>query len=171
MSRNRELCLGSRYIHTGNSGVTISVVRDKRSVDRATLFVESMTMGAFDTRLRIRGNDYAGFTSAQLADLSLVFLNAAYQLELTGDASFESQSPSLVDSEGKRRGEAPKSLIPPPTRGAKSDMVTFPCPIPVLNRIEQLVMEFSREEGRSLLREAASSMADNLSDVMDMDDE
>lgn len=111
MSKNREeLCLSSRYIHTGNSGVTISIVRDTRRIDRAEMIVENGAFGAFSTRLEVRGNDYQGMTSAQLQDLGLMFLDAAAQLDRGMEAEFETKSPHIARDDGYRRWDLPRSI-------------------------------------------------------------
>jgi len=111
MSRNREaLCLSSRYIHTGNSGVTFTVNRDVKDVRRAEILVTNGAFGAFRTELQIRGNDHAGMTSAQLRDLALMFLDAAAELDAEAEARFEHESPSIVSNNGMRQGDLPNSL-------------------------------------------------------------
>lgn len=82
MGRNRdELCLSSRYIHTGNSGVTLTVSRDVKKTDRAILSIRNGAFGAFSTVMEIRGNESPGMTSVQLRDLALMFMDAAENLD------------------------------------------------------------------------------------------
>lgn len=143
MSRNRELCLGSRYIHTGNSGVTVSVLRNVRRVDRAQVLVETQTMGAFDSCLCLNGNSYEGFTAVQLQDLALVLLNAAEHLTRPDKASFEMGSPSLVGADGERGGDPPDSLRHRPSAYAKSieKGISDRKPWSVQQRLQQLIAE------------------------------
>jgi hypothetical protein len=112
MSRNQErLCLSSRYIHTGNSGVTFSVNRDVERVDRAEVTVENSAFGAFTTRMGIRGNDYKGMTAHQLRDLALMFMDAADSLDLGVEARFErNNSPPIAGETGWRGSSLPRSL-------------------------------------------------------------
>ncbi len=111
MARNKEeLCLSSRYIHTGNSGVTFSITRDVRRVDRAVVFVQNGAFGAFSTNMEIRGNDYKGLTARQLRDLALMFLDAAAYLE-QGELPLTRDTPALVpDSTHNFRRAQPPSI-------------------------------------------------------------
>jgi hypothetical protein len=102
MARNREdLCLSARYIHTGNSGVTLYVNRDVKRQDRAVLSITNGAFGAFSTEMKIRGNDYAGMTAPQLRDLSLMFMEAAAKLE-AGDLPLMNDVPNIVPERGER---------------------------------------------------------------------
>lgn len=111
MSDTKRLCLSSRYIHTGNSGVTFQVVRDVERVNRAEVFIENGAFGAFSTVMEIRGNDCYGMTSHQLRDLALMFMDAAAELD-SDTAQFERSSPDIVQDDGTRRRstDLPRSL-------------------------------------------------------------
>lgn len=105
MSKNKELILEERYIHTGNSGVTISVERDVKRPTRAILKVKNGSHGAFSTEMEIRGNDYNGMTAIQLRDLALCFLEAAECLDIYGRGEepryrFAEESASIVSEKG-----------------------------------------------------------------------
>ncbi len=102
----------SRYIHTGNSGLTISVCAHEKNSDRGTLVIESSAFGAFHNRLESHGNSYEGFTPEQLRDLARVFLDSAYALE-TGQLMYLEDSPSIVSAKrvatmvaGKEEGKS-----------------------------------------------------------------
>jgi len=123
MPRESErLRLSSRYIHTGNSGVTLSIHRDVEKVDRAELVVENGAFGAFNTTLEIRGNDSDEMTSHQIRDLALMFLDAADLLENDCNiyreeghpplSGFESHrgTPSIADYMGIRNGRNPGKM-------------------------------------------------------------
>jgi len=114
MSKNESrLRLASRYIHTGNSGVKLSIFRDVRRVDRAELIVENSAFGAFHTELEIRGNDSKGLTSHQLRDLALMFLDSADALENQCEIPLEhggsisayegKEHPSIATESGNRQ--------------------------------------------------------------------
>jgi len=123
MSRSAEdqLVLSSRYIHTGNSGVTLTLRRDIKRTDRAELEVENGAFGAFRTSLLVRGNSYEGMTAIQLRDLALMFLDAADALDkncqtplkqggfssLLGDGKAD----IVAEGGGRRRDGSPKSLL------------------------------------------------------------
>jgi len=92
-----DLNLDSRYIHTGNSGVTIRIDRDVKRSDRAILKVENGAMGAFSTSMRISGNSLEGITSDQLRDIALCFLEAASKLD-NRETSPCSHSPHVADT-------------------------------------------------------------------------
>lgn len=96
MARNREdLCLSARYIHTGNSGVSLYVNRDVKRPERAVLTVGNGAFGAFSTKMEICGNDYKGMTAPQLRDLSLMFMEAASHLE-DGTIPLMTDVPSIL---------------------------------------------------------------------------
>jgi len=110
MARNKdELCLGTRYVHTGNSGVTFNVSRDVKRVDRAILSIRNGAFGAFSTSMEVRGNDYNGMTSRQLRDLALMFMDAAAYLD-EGELPLMSESADLVHENG---GFSKKRDLPP----------------------------------------------------------
>jgi len=106
MSRDSELIIESRYIHTGNSGVTISVERDVKRPTRAILKVRNGSHGAFSTEMEIRGNDYNGMCANQLRDLALIFLEGANTLDeikegKPGDFQYSNEnSPSILPEDG-----------------------------------------------------------------------
>ncbi len=108
-----ENMITSRYIHTGNSGLTISVCAHDKNKDRGTLVIESSSMGAFHNRLESHGNSYDGFTPEQLRDLARVFLDSAYALE-TGQIMYLETSPDIVSTKKVPRvtKQAEKSLSP-----------------------------------------------------------
>lgn len=110
MARNREdLCLSARYIHTGNSGVTLYVNRDVKRPERAVLTVGNGAFGAFSTRMEICGNDYKGMTASQLRDLSLMFMEAASHLE-DGTLPLMTDVPSILpDNEHGTLGKSCRS--------------------------------------------------------------
>jgi len=99
-----ELVIESRYIHTGNSGVTILVERHIKHPTKAVLKIQNGSMGAFSTEMEVRGEDYNGFTANQLRDLALVFLESAEvldQIKAGKDPSFmyeREQNPSIVSA-------------------------------------------------------------------------
>lgn len=113
MSRNRdELCLASRYIHTGNSGVTLTVARDVKNVDRAVLSIRNGAFGAFSTLMEVRGHESRGMSSLQLRDLALMFMDAAESLDQQ-DLPLQGQDiPALPLEDGRLyNGEDPR--LPP----------------------------------------------------------
>ena len=93
-----ELSLDSRYIHTGNSGVTIRIDRDVKRSNRAVVKVENGAMGAFSTSMRISGNSYEGMTSDQLRDIALCFLEAASKLD-NKETESSSHSPHVASAD------------------------------------------------------------------------
>lgn len=121
MARSEEdrLVLSSRYIHTGNSGVTLTVRRDLVRPDRAELEMENGAFGAFHTNFLVRGNDFSGMTAIQLRDLGLMFLDAADALDndcrtpLKGGAGYSSllgKNRTDIVPEGGGRRNPPDSL-------------------------------------------------------------
>lgn len=96
-----ENMIASRYIHTGNSGLTISVCAHDKNKDRGTLVIESSSMGAIHNRLESHGNSYDGFTPDQLRDLARVFLDSAHALE-TGQIIYLENPPAIVDDKRVR---------------------------------------------------------------------
>jgi len=93
-----ELSLDSRYIHTGNSGVTIRIDRDVKRPDRAVLKIENGAMGAFSTSMKISGNSYEGMTSDQLRDIALCFLEAASNLD-SRKTDLNAHAPHVADAD------------------------------------------------------------------------
>jgi hypothetical protein len=81
MTKNSELRIDARYIHTGNSGVTLMVERDVKKPTRGILKIRNGSHGAFSTEMEIRGNDYDGMSANQLRDLALLFLESANTLD------------------------------------------------------------------------------------------
>lgn len=107
MSENKDLILESRYIHTGNSGVTISVERDVQQPTRAILTIRNGAFGAFSTDMTIRGNEHDGMTATQLRDLALVFLESAELLDEIKDGKpvrYQwNDSPSIIGAKHRKR--------------------------------------------------------------------
>jgi hypothetical protein len=117
------LVLSSRYIHTGNSGVTLTLRRDLVRNDRAELEVENGAFGAFHTSMLVRGHDTSGMTSIQLRDLALMFLDAADALdndckiplrsgrgESISSLGRENKAYLIPEGGGRREDNAPQSL-------------------------------------------------------------
>lgn len=91
MSKPFPRVLDSRYVHTGNSGVTIAVSRSEKLPDRADLCISFGAMGSTDMTLVSRGSNMKGYTAQQLRDLATVLLRSAYELERPAeDQWFES---------------------------------------------------------------------------------
>jgi hypothetical protein len=92
MSTSFPRVLDSRYVHTGNSGVTIAVSRSERLPDRADLCIYFGAMGSTDMTFVSKGMDMKGYTAQQLRDLATVLLRSAYELERPpSDQWFESE--------------------------------------------------------------------------------
>jgi hypothetical protein len=111
MTKNSELRIDARYIHTGNSGVTLTIERDVRKPTRGILKIRNGAFGAFSTEMEVRGNDYDGMTANQLRDLALLFLESAHALDeiengKDGDLMYSSESsPSIVSANGSSSRE------------------------------------------------------------------
>lgn len=103
MSRSPEdrLVLSSRYIHTGNSGVTVTVRRDLVRPDRAELEVENGAFGAFHSSILVKGHDTEGMTAIQLRDLALMFLDAADALDKDCKTPYVHQQEGYASLVGK----------------------------------------------------------------------
>lgn len=111
MTKNSELRIDARYIHTGNSGVTITVERDVKKPTRGILKIRNGAFGAFSTEMEVRGNDYDGMTANQLRDLALLFLESAHALDeiengKDGDLMYSNESsPSIISANGSSSRE------------------------------------------------------------------
>lgn len=81
MIRKDELTLVSRYVHTGNSGATLSIVRNSKRTDGAHLNLKIGAFGKISSDITVIGDEYSGFTADQLRDFAHIFLYAANELE------------------------------------------------------------------------------------------
>lgn len=76
----KDLVLDSRYVHTGNSGITFKVQRDIENPQKANIIISNQAMGGFSTKMKVRGVD-SGFTAQQLRDFALMFLESANSMD------------------------------------------------------------------------------------------
>lgn len=72
-------------MHTGNSGAKVSIYRDERRTDRASLNVSISAMGLISSNIEVVGQDFDGFTADQLRDFANMFLYAANELGKKSD--------------------------------------------------------------------------------------